>query len=125
MRKSERSRIQEAWAVLCPICCLPPLTESYFDTSTSLAEGNSLSNRGSEPVEARVSQQNRGLKCVSINARSLVNKTPEFMAWADTNCYDIIAVTKTWLDDSVLDSELLPSNYNMERRRDYERHLVG
>lgn len=69
-------------------------------------------------------QQNRSLKCASINARSLVNKTPEFMAWVDTNCCDIIAVTETWLDDSLLDSELLPSNYNIERR-DRDRHGGG
>lgn len=63
-----------------------------------------------------MSQQHGGMECVSINARSLVNKAPEFMALADTNCYDIIAVTETWLDYSVLDSELLPSTCNMERR---------
>ena len=71
------------------------LTKSYFNTSTSIAGGNSLMSEGSEPVETRVSQQNRDLKCVSINARRLVNKAPEFMAWADTNCYNIIAVTET------------------------------
>ena len=48
--------------------------------------------------------------------RSLVNKTPEYMAWADTNCYDVIAVTETWLDDSVLDSELLQELMSAAKR---------
>ena len=26
---------------LCPVCCLPPLTDSYFDTSISPSGGNS------------------------------------------------------------------------------------
>ena len=71
---------------LCPICCLPPLTDSYFDASTSSAGSNSPSG------EVLVSKQKSGLKCVSFNARSLVNKASEYMAWIDTNCYDIIAV---------------------------------
>ena len=100
MRRSERSRIQKArvvlWRVAVPYL-LP--TSLDFDSSTSLVGGNSLSSVGSEPVEARVSQQNRGLKCVSINTRSLVNKAPQ---WDDTNCYDITAVTDTWLDGSKL-----------------------
>ena len=44
-----------------------------------------------------------------------MNKASELIAWADNNCYDITAITETWLDDSILDSELLPSNYIMER----------
>lgn len=90
---------------LCPVCCLPPFNDSLFETTqSSLFESTQSSSSSVSPTP-------KGLNCVCANARSLVNKLSEFQAWTSTGCthdFDIMAITETWLDDSVLDSELLP-----------------
>lgn len=46
------------------------------------------------------------MKCLYMNARSLVNKTTEFQTLATD--IDLIAVTESWLKPDILNSELLP-----------------
>lgn len=56
------------------------------------------------------------IKCLYLNARSIVNKTKEFQTLAvDT---DLILVTETWLKPNVLDCELLPGSTFTIYRRD-------
>ncbi|CAF4919102.1 unnamed protein product [Pieris macdunnoughi] len=56
------------------------------------------------------------------NARGLRTKTNVFLANILLNNYDFIAITETWLLDSILSSELFDSRYIIWRRdRDYAR----
>ena len=55
------------------------------------------------------------IRCLYINARSLVNKTDELQAL--TTDVDLLAVTETWLKPTILDSEILPNwDFTIHRR---------
>ncbi len=60
------------------------------------------------------------LKCLYFNSRSVVNKTRELEVIASSKQYDLIAFTETWLNDSISNNELLPSNKYYIHRRDRE-----
>ncbi|WP_206737888.1 hypothetical protein, partial [Klebsiella pneumoniae] len=49
------------------------------------------------------------------NARGLRSKTHTFYVNACELAFDIIVVTESWLNDSVKNAELFPSNYNVVR----------
>ena len=57
-----------------------------------------------------------------LNARSLktvnsrCNKLVELQNLADDTDSDVIAITESWLNDTVSDSEILNSNYTLYRR---------
>ena len=54
------------------------------------------------------------IKCLYMNARSLVNKTTELQALASD--LDLLAITETWLKPHILDCELLPGlNFTIHR----------
>ena len=58
-----------------------------------------------------------GLECYYFNATSIKGKLQEFNSHFSGNDYDIIAVTETWLDDSVFDGEILQNcRYQIFRR---------
>ena len=48
------------------------------------------------------------IKCLYLNARSLMNKTDKLQTL--TTDVDLIAITETWLKSNVLNSKLLPGN---------------
>ena len=67
------------------------------------------------------------LRCLSFNAQSLrsQNKLPDGTPFSNLKSFqdlvyaedlDIIAVTETWLNDSVSDNEILPSGYKIIRK---------
>jgi len=53
------------------------------------------------------------LKCYYINIRSIVNKLPQYFAYSHN--FDVIAITETWLSNSIYDKEILPMNYKIYR----------
>jgi len=65
----------------------------------------------------------RGLHFIHINIRSLLPKLDELRLKARETNIACIAISETWLDDNVFDSELHVSilNYNIHRR-DRNRH---
>lgn len=50
-----------------------------------------------------------GSRCFLANARSLKNKHQDFHASVFTEQFNIIAITKVWLDASVLNHKIIPS----------------
>ena len=58
----------------------------------------------------------KGVKCFLANARSLKNKFQDLHAIVFAERFDILAVTETWFDPSVLDHEAIPSGYTIYRR---------
>ena len=48
--------------------------------------------------------------------RSLVNKLQNFQTYIYTSTPDIIGVTETWLNDSILNNEILPYDYSIFRK---------
>ena len=46
-----------------------------------------------------------------LNCRSLLCKLDEILSFCHSNVVDIMTLSETWLDDSVADLEVCPSNY--------------
>ena len=64
------------------------------------------------------------LSCVCLNARSVMSKRFDFLAYICARGFDFIAVTETFLDDSVHDSHVAPPGYSVFRC-DRNRHGGG
>ena len=54
----------------------------------------------------------------------MVNKINHLQSLAYSFCYNIIAISETWLSDSIFTSEILPSNFTIYRC-DHRSHGVG
>lgn len=61
------------------------------------------------------------LSVLYANARSIVNKTDKLCLEIESRSHDIVVLTETHLDDSILDSEIFPANFIVFRN--YRRHL--
>jgi hypothetical protein len=82
-------------------------------------------NPGPIQTTRSVPLKQRHLKCVSLNAQSLKSfvKTPYdhfktcklvlFQNFVYPEDYDIVAVTETWPNDNILDSEILSHGYSI------------
>ena len=68
----------------------------------------------------QTTQSQHELKCLYFNSRSIVNKTRELEVIANSKQYDLIAIRETWLNDSISNNELLPSDKYYIYRRDRE-----
>ena len=60
-----------------------------------------------------------------INARSIKNKIPQLQATLQLNKIDFVAVTETWLNAAVKNSELLDSSYQIYRKDRSDRRGGG
>ena len=110
MDESEYERLgncDDTW--LCPKCCMPS-----FSFSSSLFELSSSAPVTSAP----------GISCKFLNARSIVNKREDLQALLESEQLDVLAVAETFLDDDILDSELVDNSY-VVFRRDRNRHGGG
>ena len=88
-------------------------------TGGSKPAGKSLGGRKNQPSTKKSRSKcklDHKLKCISLNARSLKGKVPEFHAIIKEHQPDIICVTETHIDDSISSSELFPSNFNVYRK---------
>ena len=58
------------------------------------------------------------LHCFYSNVQGLMNKLPELLSLQSSHAWDLIAITETWLTDSILDSELsIPGMYLIRKDR--------
>ena len=63
----------------------------------------------------RISASHSGLKCVNLNARSIVSKMDELRRMADDTQPDIIGITETWTKPDIVDAEFGLAGYKMFR----------
>jgi len=79
-----------------------------------------------EPPPLRnVLKSNHLLRCFYFNARSLKNKLAELHLLLHDGIYDIIAVSESWLDDTVNDSLLLDGSFYSVFRCDRQNNHAG
>ena len=79
----------------------------------------------STDARVRVVQDDpRTLKCCSLNARSVMNKSLDLQAYLQSNSLDMLAVTETFLSAEILDDEVIGCGYTVHRR-DRDRHGGG
>ena len=64
----------------------------------------------------RISASNSGLKCVNLNARSIVYQMDELRRMADDTQPDINGITETWTKPDMGDAEFGLAGYNMFRK---------
>ena len=82
--------------------------ELYAD-ETRIISGNKVSSH-------RISASHSGLKCVYLNARSIVSKMNELRRMADDTQPDIIGITETWTKPDMGDAEFGLAGYKMFRK---------
>lgn len=56
------------------------------------------------------------LKCVCMNARSVVNKIKELKLLVEEENVDVVAITETWLNETITDEEMNISGFVLFRR---------
>lgn len=76
------------------------------------AAGDSSDPRCNAARPNRISK----LSCLSLNARSIVNKERELRSCLSINDYDLIAITETWLDPTINSSEIFPTSFEVFRK---------
>jgi len=67
------------------------------------------------------------LSCLYLNARSIVNKHNELEMYVLEEKFDIVCITETWMNPSILDSEMSISGYTLHRkdRNHVDKHRGG
>ena len=91
---------------ICTKCLLDVLPNSLDDTFSSQTSSISFTNVVTETVD-------HGFSCLLANIRSIKNKLQAFHTLISSARIDIIALTETWLDCTVLDHEILPRGYSV------------
>ena len=80
-----------------------------------LLAGDIATNPGPCSSTPRINNNKNALRCLYLNARSLVRKLDELQVLA--NDVDLLAVTETWLRPDIKDCELLPKlNFTIFRK---------
>jgi len=54
-----------------------------------------------------------GLQCLYINARSLVKRIDVFVALVQSQDYDVIITTETWLNEEITSAEIQMQGYDI------------
>lgn len=63
-----------------------------------------------------MNNQQRQLKIINVNARSLANKVEDLERILLVRSPDVVVVTETWLHPNIANSELCPPEYNIVRK---------
>ena len=93
------------------------------DSSNSVQKNLSFSHH-LNPQKIHVHKPT-SLKLLILNCQSIKNKQPEFETLIDSTKPDIIIGTESWLADSMLDAEYLPTDRYHPFRRDRDENGGG
>ena len=72
--------------------------------------------RGQDDSSSNIRQRNTGLKCVSLNARTIMNKKSELNIMVLDSDPHIIGITEYWANKDITDAELELEGYVMFRK---------
>ena len=75
-----------------------------------------LTQSGQDDSSSNIRQGNAGLKCVSLNARSIMNKKNELNIMVNDSDPHIIGITESWANKDITDAELGLEGYVMFRK---------
>ena len=105
-------------------------SDSTFHQTRLLTSGDVLLNPGPITTSGPNSSQNKKeslkskLSCVSFNSRSIVNKRLELSSLLALKSYELVAITETFLDSTINNSEIFSDTFNVQSR-DRSRHGGG
>ena len=135
--------LHESYSWICCQCGIPNFATSLFNTTTldltnsysilsASISSTELSDIGSptcasspvQPVSRKDRQKPKSkynpnkpsLRTVVINARSLRGKPDQLQCVLSSTDPDIVIVTETWLDASIMSSEIFPSDFTAYRK---------
>ena len=107
----------------CPDCVVVttelPFADCSFSTSMSDTSVDTDDVHATSPASLH-----QPLLCTCFNARSIVNKRLDLYAMINATAPDVVVITETFLDCSIMNSEIFPQNYCLFRR-DRNRHGGG
>jgi hypothetical protein len=87
--------------------------------SNSTGSNNVTSDNNSRRNSCQLTlgnQSKSSLSCLYFNARSIMNKLDEIELIITDEKLDVVAITETWLSDSVLTSEITVDGYTVLRK---------
>ena len=94
--------------------------------ATNITENGEINIAGgTKPKKFRKRKNNRFLKCMTLNARSLRHKMDELRRVAEIHKPKIISVTETWGDGDVQDEVFKINDYNFYRHDRKDRKGSG
>ena len=107
----------------CPSCIRSQLPfHNISNISNAALSSNSALSTSTN--SSTMNNKINSIKCQSLNARSVMNKRTDMLALLRSQSLNILAVTETFLDEDILDSELIDDNFTIFRR-DRNRHGGG
>ena len=112
---------------MCALCSLPRLSESFFTCSSSSTSPSSPlpSNCDSSPSALGLpSASATNFLVVHINIRSLLPHLDELKIAVRRLKPDILAISESWLDNTIRDNEISIDGYHSSRH-DRDRHGGG
>ena len=77
-----------------------------------------------QPASTPGVSSDSGLSCVCFNARSILLKRFDLLAFLCAYHFDVVSITETFLDSTVPDAQIISSGYNIFRK-DRNRHGGG
>ena len=109
----------------CPSCMLSELpftnasiaSSNFHHSLESISLNTSSTSTDSISITATPIRNNNSFNCTVLNARSIGNKRIDLHALLISKQIDILAVTETFLNEDVLESELSSSIHRHDRNR--------
>ena len=68
------------------------------------------------PRPSEAQEERKGLHCIHLNVRSLLPKMSQLRIIANKTSAAVIALTETWIDNSVTNSEISIDGYTVLRK---------
>lgn len=103
---------------ICYLCALPCFSDSFFETATT----NEITQRcenfyvNSETADDVTYDLPNGAWLFHLNCRNIISHIDELRLIFKENLPYFIAVSETWLDASIVDSEISIPGYTVQRR---------
>ncbi|CAC5382057.1 unnamed protein product [Mytilus coruscus] len=95
------------------------LLESTLDMSTASQQESVKPKHTSTPKREKQEKRNKPfipLRILNVNCQSIRNKQHQIQNLIDNTKPDVMIMTETWLDSSITNSQIFPSDYNIYRK---------
>ena len=120
VRDDDKAVFCESCNLCAHVTCDPSLSDELYNHMVQNPSSDpwycSMCSTGRHHCDSHTRGGNKYFSCVCLNARSVLPKRFDLFAYICCHQIDILAVTKTFLDPSITDAEVCPSNYVVFRQ---------
>ena len=111
------------------VSCDPLISDAQYDSFVDSPTDDPwfcsrCTQFGDAPALPKHIPADKALNCLYLNAQSIFSKRLDLAVCLTTLQYDIVAITESFLDNSITDSLIVPPSY-VGFRRDHNRHGGG